>query len=131
MAAPDNSTALFDRSTSFAARSPNHQGLAALWPAGLLAVLGLFGLALATLGAGGGQGQFLVIAAPWQGRAQMTDMVWRAGGGVVGFGAWPSLAIAMTDRPDFAGSVRDQGAWFVMPSPILLGCAGRAGGVQR
>ena len=100
----------------------------ALLPALLLAAVGFATLVLATLLTGGAAGQYLVIGSPWQGRVQMMDMVWQAQGGVVGFGALPFVAVAMTDRPDFAANLRDRGAWMVLPSPVLLGCATGANG---
>ena len=101
---------------------PDSFRLRALWPALLLVVLGLLGLAAGTLTANAVPGQYLVLAAPWRSPAQMLDMVWRADGGIAGFGALPGAAIAMTRRPDFADAVRAQGAWLVLPSPTLLGC---------
>ena len=103
----------------------------ALLPALLLAAVGFVTLVVATLLTGGVSGQYLVIGPPWQDRAQMMDMVWQAQGGVVGFGALPFVAIAMTDRSDFTAALRDRGAWMVLPSPVLLGCAtGADGGAQ-
>ncbi len=107
-------------------------GPAAFLPALVLAALGFVALIGATLSTGGdGQGQYLILAAPWSGRAQMMDMVARADGGVVGFGAVPFLAIAMADRPDFDAAMRDQGAWLVLPSPVLLGCSDGGQEVRR
>lgn len=89
-------------------------------PAGILALLELIGLVLASLSAGHSTGQYLVIAAPWQ--AQVADLVWRAGGGVTGFGNLSPVAVAMSDQPGFAGMLRKQGAWIVLPAPRALGC---------
>lgn len=91
-------------------------------PAGILALLGLIGLVLASLSAGPSTGQYLVIAAPWQGREQVADLVWRAGGGVAGFGGLSSVVVAMGDGPGFAETLRAQWAWIVLPSPRGLGC---------
>ena len=91
-------------------------------PAGILALLGLIGLVVASLSAGPSTGQYLVIAAPWQGREQVADLVWRAGGGVAGFGNLSPVAVAMSDQPGFAGMLRKQGAWIVLPAPRALGC---------
>ena len=91
-------------------------------PALLFALAGVIALMLATISAKGAPGQYLVLTAPWSGRAQMMDMVSQADGGVVGFGVVPFLAVAMAGRPDFGDAMRDQGAWLVLPSPILLGC---------
>ena len=95
----------------------------ALWPALLLALAGLLGLAAVHLSAADGSGDYLVIAAPWRDRAQMADMIGRADGGVAGFGGLPSVAIAMATGPDFRARMREQGAWLVIPSPRLAGCA--------
>lgn len=96
--------------------------LQSLLPALALAAIGLVALILASLSGPAGQGQYLVIAAPWSERADMLDMVWRAGGGISGFGGLSAIAIAMGDRPDFAASLRAQGAWLVLPAPRVLGC---------
>lgn len=114
-------------------------------PAGILTLLGLIGLVLASLSAGPSTGQYLVIAAPWR-REQVADLVWRAGG-VAGFGNLSPVyrPVAMSDQPGFAGMLRKQGAWIVLPAPRALGCfhpkgtedgdEGRAGqaadGIQR
>lgn len=105
-------------------------GLAELWPALFLAGVGIVALVAATLNVGDVTGEYLIFSAPWSGRAEMMDMVSRADGGVVGFGAVPFLAIAMAGRPDFTEAVRQQGAWLVLPSPVLLGCFGGATGDQ-
>lgn len=101
-------------------------GLAALWPALLFAGVGIVALVVATLTVGGVKGEYLIFTAPWIGRAEMMDMVSRADGGVVGFGAVPFLAVAMAGRPDFTEAMWQQGAWLVLPSPVLLGCFGGA-----
>lgn len=97
----------------------------ALWPAVFLALIGLMGLVAATLATGSVRGQYLVLSAPWRDREQIMDLVWRADGGVVGFGAAPFLTVAMSNNPNFVALARDQGAWLVLPSPILLGCSGQ------
>lgn len=97
----------------------------ALLPAVLLALIGLMGLVAASLSSGSVGGQYLVLSAPWRDREQIVDLVWRADGGVVGFGAAPFLTIAMSSNPNFVSLARDQGAWLVLPSPILLGCSGQ------
>ncbi len=106
------------------ARDPDSDSLrlAALWPALLLVALGLPGLVLGTLMTGAVPGQYLILTAPWRSPAQILDMVWRADGGIAGFGALPGTAVAMAGRPDFAAALRAQGAWLVLPSPTLLGC---------
>lgn len=93
-----------------------------LLPAGVLALLGLIGLVVATLSTDAAPGQYLIVAAPWQGREKLAEMVWRAGGGVAGFGGLSSVVVAMGDGPDFAETLREQGAWIVVPSPRGLGC---------
>lgn len=101
---------------------PDSLRLAALWPALLLVALGFLGLVAGTLTANAVPGQYLILAAPWRSPAQMLDMVWRADGGIAGFGALPGTVIAMANRPDFAEAARAQGAWLVLPAPTLLGC---------
>ncbi|WP_157994893.1 hypothetical protein [Paracoccus tegillarcae] len=92
-------------------------------PAAMLAVFGLLGLIAASLTMGGTD-QFVIVAAPWTSRAEMTEMVWRAQGGVVGFGAVPAVAVAMSDAADFKDRLYRQGAWLALPSPRFLGCSG-------
>lgn len=103
----------------------------ALWPAILLAAAGLLGLAAVQLSAADGSGQYLVIVAPWRTQAETIDMIGRADGGVAGFGAWSSVAIAMASGPDFPARLRAQGAWLVVPSPRILGCAAPVAGAAR
>ncbi|NHF73270.1 hypothetical protein [Paracoccus xiamenensis] len=97
-------------------------------PALFLAASGFIALIVATFLVKGAGGQYLVLSAPWSGRAEMMEMVFRADGGVVGFGAVPFLAVAMAARPDFGVEMRKQGAWLVLPAPALLGCSGDAKG---
>lgn len=92
-------------------------------PAGMLAIFGLAGLIAASL-AMGDTDQFVVIAAPWTSRAEMTQLVWQSDGGIAGYGAIPGLVVAMSDAPDFKQRLHAQGAWFAFPSPRFLGCSG-------
>ena len=93
-----------------------------LLPAAVLALLGLVGLVVATLSMNAAPGQYLVVAARWQGREKLAEMVWRAGGGVAGFGGLSSVVVAMGDGPGFAETLRAQWACIVLPSPRGLGC---------
>ncbi|WP_378944690.1 hypothetical protein [Paracoccus sp. R86501] len=90
-------------------------------PALALLLAGIVALAVATLVASPVQGQYLVLA-PGAGGGQLTDLVYRAGGGVVGLGGLPGIAIAASDDPDFRSAMKAQGAWAVLPSSRLLGC---------
>lgn len=91
-------------------------------PAALLAAVCIMGLTVASLVASPVKGQFLVIGPVLQGRGGVLDIVQRAEGGILGFGGLPNIAIAAADHPDFAQSLRDNGAWLVLPSPGPLGC---------
>ncbi|MFD1880892.1 hypothetical protein [Paracoccus pacificus] len=73
-------------------------------------------------------GQYLIIARPGIGRVEMLDIVFRANGGVVGFGGLSNVAIAASADPGFSKAVRVPGVWLVMPSPRLLGCFTPLGG---
>jgi|GEM_PF-1670344 len=99
-------------------------------PAVALLVAGLLALAVATVMATPVQGQFLVMA-PRLDAENLMDAVYRAGGGVVGLGGIAGIAIAASDDAGFKSAVLAQGAWFVVPSPRILGCftqTERAGG---
>ena len=105
----------------------------------LIGLVWLVGATLASQGAGdqGADGpgtgdQLLVIGPPTLDRGGVNDIVWQAGGAVVGAGGLPNIAVAVADRPDFAKALTAAGAWLVLPSPRLLGCfsqvdAGMAG----
>ena len=90
-------------------------------PALALLLAGIVALAGVTLVASPVQGQYLVLA-PGAGGAQLTDLVYRAGGGVVGLGGLRGIAIAASDDPKFRDAMLAQGAWAVLPSSRLLGC---------
>ena len=90
-------------------------------PALALLLAGVVALAVATLAASPVQGQYLVLA-PGAGGARLTDLVYRAGGGVVGLGGLRGIAIAASDDPYFRDALKAQGAWAVLPSSRLLGC---------
>ncbi|MDN5567443.1 MAG: hypothetical protein L0G27_01610 [Paracoccus sp. (in: a-proteobacteria)] len=98
-------------------------------PALALLSVGIAGLAVATVMATAVQGQFLVVG-PGLDPARLMDVVYRAGGGVVGLGGVPGVAIAASDDPGFRAAVLSQGAWFVMASPRLLGCFAATTGLR-
>ena len=103
-----------------------------LLPAITLALIGLVWLISATLAGKdvsrqGVGGQLLVIGPPALDRAGVNDIVWQAGGAVVGAGGLPNIAVAIADRPDFAKALTAAGAWLVLPSPRLLGCFSQIG----
>lgn len=91
-------------------------------PAIALAGFGIAGLAIATLFASHIDGQYLVIMPPSIAQPEVLDMVYRAKGGVVGFGGLSNIVIAASDKPDFEAAMRAAGAWLVMPSPRIFGC---------
>lgn len=94
-------------------------------PAALLAVLGMAALVVGSLFASAVEGQYLVIMSPTLGRAQVLDRIFDAGGGVAGFGGLPNIAYAITDQPGFKATIREGGAWLVLPAPRILGCSTR------
>lgn len=106
-----------------------------LLPAIVLALAGLAWLVATTLAgttatrttATGGIGsQLLVIGPPALDQGGVSDIVWQAGGAVLGHGGLPNVAIAVSDQPDFARALTAAGAWLVLPSPRLLGCLGKS-----
>jgi|TARA_B100001765_G_scaffold214269_1_gene181900 hypothetical protein len=111
------------------APAPGEQssGWADALPALVLLVLGLAGLATATILTSTVPGQYLILARPGTATGAILDMVYRARGGIVGFGGLPGIALAASDDPGFAEAVRAEGAWIVLPSPKLLGCFGPPG----
>lgn len=112
-----------DEGTAYATQPPREAP--ARWidfaPALALLLAGVLALAVAMLAASPVRGQYLVLA-PGAGGGQLTDLVYRAGGGVVGLGGLRGIAIAASEDPDFPRSVKAQGAWAVLPSSRLLGC---------
>lgn len=91
-------------------------------PALCLAALGLTGLVVATLGTNAVPGQYLVVMSPRVPAGAVMDMVYRAHGGVLGFGGLPGVTIATSDDPSFAEAIRAEGALLVIRSPRFLGC---------
>lgn len=107
-------------------RPKPHRGEApASWrdmaPAMILLLAGVVALAAATLTASPVQGQYLVLAPGAEG-GRLTDLVYRAGGGVVGLGGMRGIAIAASEDPGFRQAMLAQGAWAVLPSSRMLGC---------
>ncbi|MCB5411254.1 hypothetical protein [Pseudogemmobacter faecipullorum] len=97
------------------------QGLAALWPAGLMLCAGLAGLALATIFSDGVPGQYVVIAPPFGPPA--LEIISQAEGAIVAAGGFDNVLIAASERPDFADELRRAGALIVFPAPAFLGCS--------
>lgn len=102
-----------------------------LWPALALGLTGLIWLAGITLAGTGAGGQLLVIGPPAFDRSGVQGIIWQAGGAVIASGGLPNIAIAVADRPDFASALTAAGAWFVLPSPRLLGCFGDSGAGRK
>ncbi|MBC9246699.1 hypothetical protein H4P12_08235 [Paracoccus sp. 11-3] len=93
-----------------------------LLPAVMVLIAGLIGIVLVTLLTASVPGQYLVIARPGLDQADVLDLVYRANGGVLGFGGLSNIAIVASDDPGFKQTVIAGGALFVLPSPRLLGC---------
>ena len=74
-------------------------------------MLGLAGLATASILTSTVPGQYLILARPGTATGAILDMVYRARGGIVGFGGLPGIALAASDDPGFAEAVRAEGAW--------------------
>ncbi|WP_068092846.1 hypothetical protein [Novosphingobium rosa] len=94
------------------------------FPAALLLVIGLTALLGASLSGDGRSGQYLVIGAPWSGHGRMIDVIRHADGGLAGVGGFGNIAIASSQRSDFAARARRAGAWLALPSPRIAGCFG-------
>lgn len=92
---------------------------------------GLAALAVATLLSSAVPGHFVVVTRPGLKPGQIMDLIYRAGGGVTGFGGLPNLALAISDDPGFQGAARAQGAWLVLPAPRFLGCTATGIGETR
>lgn len=87
-----------------------------------IAFIGIIAVVIATLLATAIPGQYVIVAPLGHGRGDLLDIVYRADGGVTGFGGFQNIAIAASDNPDFSSAAVDGGAWFVLPAPRLLGC---------
>lgn len=100
-------------------------------PALAVLMLGLAALVAATLLLSAAPGQYVVVTRPGTDRVQVMDMVYRAGGGVTGFGGLSNIALATSDDPGFGDAAHAGGAWLVLPSPRLLGCSATGKGETR
>ena len=93
-----------------------------LAPALVLLCVGLAGIAVATLLTTAVPGQYLIVAPFGTAQGQVLDMVFRAGGAVIGFGGIPNIVIAASSDAGFTDAMRAEGAWLAMPSPRVPGC---------
>lgn len=107
-----------------APRPPGAARLRDLAPAAGLLVIGLTGLLVASASGPGRGGQYLVVAAPWSGRAGMVEIIGAAEGGLVELGGFGNIAVAASARADFPARARRAGAWAVLPAPVIAGCFG-------
>jgi hypothetical protein len=101
--------------------------LKALWPATLLLVVGLGGLAAATLAPTGKGDQYAVIAPPWSSLARTFAVIRGAQGEVVQISPptiTGTIVIAHARRPDFVAAAYRAGAWLVIDPMRLRGCIG-------
>lgn len=85
--------------------------------------VGLVALVIATMLLVTVPGQYVAILPASQGRLQILDAVYQAGGSVLDFGRLDNIVFAASDDPEFASTLRGSGAWIVIPSPRLLGCS--------
>lgn len=90
--------------------------------ASCLLVVGIIGLALASLSSVDAQGRYIVFAAPGATLADTVNLVRRADGRLVQAGRYPNIVIAGSDRPDFAVALRHAGAWLAIAAPARGGC---------
>lgn len=105
---------------------PSRSPLPALLPALALLLVGLAGLAWATVPPARVGGQVVVIAPPGTSQIRTLAMVAGAQGALVAPGRFANIAIATSPRADFAAALRREGVWFVFASPRLAGCLGAA-----
>lgn len=93
-------------------------------PAALLLFAGIGGLAIAGLPDRDDSGRYLVIASPGTATSHMIGIVKAADGRLVQAGRFSNIAIAWSDRPDFADRTRQSGAWLAIAAPDGAGCYG-------
>lgn len=85
-------------------------------------LLGLLGLAIATLRPSAGDGDLAVIAPPWYDRNDTAALVLAVGGRIIRSAAAPNMIVARSDDPRFVGALYGAGAWLVIDPRGLRGC---------
>lgn len=91
-------------------------------PAGTLLLLGLLGLAVATLRPSAGGGELAVIAPPWYDRNETVALILSAGGSIIRPADASNMIVVRSDDPRFVGALYGAGAWFVIDPRGLHGC---------
>ncbi|MPT46979.1 MAG: hypothetical protein E2598_00980 [Sphingobium sp.] len=94
-------------------------------PALFLLMIGIFGLAAATLFSVPTGPQYVVITAPGSSLAETISVIAHAQGGIVSTGRYSNIVVAASDRPDFVQSLRRAGAWLVVNPTQISGCYGK------
>lgn len=99
-------------------------GCRAYLPAALLLFVGVGGLATAGVTNGDANGRYLVIAAPGAKTPDLIDIVKAADGRLVQAARFQNMAVAWSDKSDFAARARRSGAWLAIAAPDGGGCYG-------
>ncbi|MET0249931.1 MAG: hypothetical protein ABW164_09410 [Sphingobium sp.] len=92
-------------------------------PAILLLFAGICGLAFAGI-SDKDSSNYLVIASPDTRMLDMVEILRAADGRLVQVGRFSNIAVAWSDRPDFAARLRQSGAWLAIAAPDGAGCYG-------
>lgn len=91
-------------------------------PALIAAFCGIALLALASLWLDRAEGEYLVIASPFEDPRAVLLAVARAEGSVTGAGAFQNLLRVQAATADFAGRLQAQTGAVVLPVPRVLSC---------
>jgi hypothetical protein len=105
-----------------ASAPPRRGAVRDLFPAAALLLCGLGALTVASLLSTAVEGQYVVVAPPSFSQLQAARIVAEAGGALIGAGGFDNIIMAASERADFAVSLREAGAWLVLPAPRFLGC---------
>jgi hypothetical protein len=91
-------------------------------PAAVLLIVGLLGLAAATLTPSGKGNQYAVVAPPWYSPGQTMTLIQDADGRIAGIDGSTRLMVAHSTKPDFVWDLYRAGAWLVIDPGQLQGC---------
>ena len=93
-------------------------------PAVALLIIGISGIAIATLQPSRKGGEYAVVAPPWYGLGQTISLIRAADGRVADTVGPTNIIIAYSDNPAFVEALYRAGAWLVIDPIQSRGCVG-------